>query len=96
MTTASNPWKRTLFFFFLVTKIDCAYISFSLFEILNCFSSMLFILCIPYILIERDGLRKDIEQLCIQQAGPSYLVVATKMHFQRYTIFFFWSTPVEY
>lgn len=32
---------------------------------------------------ERDGLRKDIEQLCIQQAGPSYLVVATKMHFQR-------------
>lgn len=33
---------------------------------------------------ERDELRKDIEQLCIQQAGPSYLVVATKMHFQRY------------
>ncbi|KAK4743302.1 hypothetical protein SAY87_001303 [Trapa incisa] len=32
---------------------------------------------------ERDELRKDIEQLCIQQAGPSYLVVATKMHFQR-------------
>ncbi|KAK9287549.1 hypothetical protein L1049_015970 [Liquidambar formosana] len=27
--------------------------------------------------------RKDIEQLCMQQAGPSYLVVATKMHFQR-------------
>ncbi|CAN6554765.1 unnamed protein product [Malus baccata var. baccata] len=32
---------------------------------------------------ERDELRKDIEQLCMQQAGPSYLVVATKMHFQR-------------
>ncbi|KAJ8769025.1 hypothetical protein K2173_024021 [Erythroxylum novogranatense] len=32
---------------------------------------------------ERDELRKDIEQLCIQQAGPSYLVVATRMHFQR-------------
>ena len=34
--------------------------------------------------VERDELRKDIEQLCIQQAGPSYLVVATRMHFQRY------------
>ncbi|KAK6916324.1 SANT/Myb domain [Dillenia turbinata] len=34
-------------------------------------------------LLERDELRKDIEQLCMQQAGPSYLVVATKMHFQR-------------
>ncbi|XP_056160841.1 uncharacterized protein LOC115690332 isoform X3 [Syzygium oleosum] len=32
---------------------------------------------------ERDELRKDIEQLCMQQAGPGYLVVATKMHFQR-------------
>ncbi|KAJ4963383.1 hypothetical protein NE237_023322 [Protea cynaroides] len=32
---------------------------------------------------ERDELRKDIEQLCLQQAGPSYLVVATRMHFQR-------------
>ncbi|OWM79160.1 hypothetical protein CDL15_Pgr003331 [Punica granatum] len=32
---------------------------------------------------ERDELRKDIEQLCMQQAGPSYLLVATKMHFQR-------------
>ncbi|KAL6211812.1 hypothetical protein ACLB2K_017035 [Fragaria x ananassa] len=32
---------------------------------------------------ERDELRKDIEQLCLQQAGPGYLVVATKMHFQR-------------
>ncbi|XP_022763521.1 mitotic spindle assembly checkpoint protein MAD1 isoform X2 [Durio zibethinus] len=32
---------------------------------------------------ERDELRKDIEQLCMQQAGPSYLVVATRMHFQR-------------
>ncbi|WCJ17988.1 myosin heavy chain-related [Euphorbia peplus] len=32
---------------------------------------------------ERDELHKDIEQLCMQQAGPSYLVVATKMHFQR-------------
>ncbi|XP_008795651.2 myosin-10 isoform X3 [Phoenix dactylifera] len=31
---------------------------------------------------ERDELRKDIEQLCIQQAGPSYLPVATRMHFQ--------------
>ncbi|KAF2320863.1 hypothetical protein GH714_031401 [Hevea brasiliensis] len=33
--------------------------------------------------VERDELHKDIEQLCTQQAGPSYLVVATKMHFQR-------------
>ncbi|XP_057991054.1 uncharacterized protein LOC110648455 isoform X2 [Hevea brasiliensis] len=32
---------------------------------------------------ERDELHKDIEQLCTQQAGPSYLAVATKMHFQR-------------
>lgn len=32
---------------------------------------------------ERDDLRKDIEQLCLQQAGPSYLAVATRMHFQR-------------
>ncbi|KAL9276041.1 hypothetical protein AKJ16_DCAP10621 [Drosera capensis] len=32
---------------------------------------------------ERDELRKDIEQLCIQQAGPSYLLYATRMHFQR-------------
>ncbi|CAJ1924721.1 unnamed protein product [Sphenostylis stenocarpa] len=32
---------------------------------------------------ERDELHKDIEQLCMQQAGPSYLAVATRMHFQR-------------
>ncbi|RZC31675.1 TATA element modulatory factor isoform X1 [Glycine soja] len=32
---------------------------------------------------ERDELRKDIEQLCMQQAGPGYLAVATRMHFQR-------------
>lgn len=32
---------------------------------------------------ERDGLRKDIEQLCLQQAGPAYLAAATRMHFQR-------------
>ncbi|WOK92363.1 myosin-10 [Canna indica] len=32
---------------------------------------------------ERDELRKDIEQLCMQQAGSSYLAVATRMHFQR-------------
>ncbi|KAL8160924.1 hypothetical protein V2J09_012413 [Rumex salicifolius] len=32
---------------------------------------------------ERDQLRKDIEQLCTQQAGPSYLLLATRMHFQR-------------
>ncbi|XP_052188136.1 putative WEB family protein At1g65010, chloroplastic isoform X2 [Diospyros lotus] len=32
---------------------------------------------------ERDELRKDIEQLCMQQAGTSYLAVATRMHFQR-------------
>lgn len=38
--------------------------------------------------IERDELRKDIEQLCMQQAGPSYLAVATRMHFQRYNLFF--------
>ncbi|GMP47242.1 hypothetical protein CsSME_00015095 [Camellia sinensis var. sinensis] len=33
----------------------------------------------------RDELRKDIEQLCMQQAGPGYLAVATRMHFQRYS-----------
>lgn len=33
---------------------------------------------------ERDDLRKDIEQLCLQQAGPSYLSAATRMHFQRF------------
>ncbi|KAI5423551.1 hypothetical protein KIW84_046483 [Lathyrus oleraceus] len=32
---------------------------------------------------ERDELRKDIEQLCMQQAGPAYLAIATRMHFQR-------------
>ncbi|KAL0384308.1 UNVERIFIED_CONTAM: Telomere repeat-binding factor 1 [Sesamum radiatum] len=32
---------------------------------------------------ERDELHKDIEQLCMQQAGPAYLGVATRMHFQR-------------
>ncbi|CAL5387353.1 unnamed protein product [Camellia sinensis] len=32
---------------------------------------------------QHDELRKDIEQLCMQQAGPGYLDVATRMHFQR-------------
>ncbi|KZV36927.1 myosin-10 [Dorcoceras hygrometricum] len=32
---------------------------------------------------ERDELHKDVEQLCMQQAGPSYLGVVTRMHFQR-------------
>ncbi|OVA05881.1 hypothetical protein BVC80_1701g14 [Macleaya cordata] len=32
---------------------------------------------------ERDELHKDIEQLCMQQAGPSYLAIATQLHFQR-------------
>ncbi|KAK7253193.1 hypothetical protein RIF29_37713 [Crotalaria pallida] len=32
---------------------------------------------------ERDSLRKDIEQLCMQQAGPGYLAVVTRMHSQR-------------
>ncbi|CAM8912976.1 unnamed protein product [Rhodiola kirilowii] len=32
---------------------------------------------------ERSELHKDIEQLCMQQAGPGYLAVATRMHFQR-------------
>ncbi|KAM7265129.1 hypothetical protein ACFE04_002812 [Oxalis oulophora] len=32
---------------------------------------------------ERNELRKDIEQLCMQQAGPTYLAAATRMHFQR-------------
>lgn len=32
---------------------------------------------------ERGELRKDIEQLCMQQSGPGYLSVATRMHFQR-------------
>lgn len=33
---------------------------------------------------ERDELHKDVEQLCMQQAGPSYLGVATRMHFQSW------------
>jgi len=36
-----------------------------------------------FMIVERDELRKDIEQLCMQQAGPAYLSVATRMHFQR-------------
>jgi hypothetical protein len=39
--------------------------------------------------LERDELRKDIEQLCMQQAGPGYLAVATRMHFQRYLFILF-------
>ncbi|KAK3011923.1 hypothetical protein RJ639_010501 [Escallonia herrerae] len=34
---------------------------------------------------EHGELHKDIEQLCMQHAGPSYLSVATRMHFQRTT-----------
>ncbi|KAL1193983.1 hypothetical protein V5N11_009654 [Cardamine amara subsp. amara] len=33
--------------------------------------------------LERNELQKDIEQLCMQQGGPSILGVATRMHFQR-------------
>lgn len=40
--------------------------------------------------VERDELRKDIEQLCMQQAGPSYLGIATRMHFQRFVLFLLW------
>ncbi|XP_021318537.1 uncharacterized protein LOC8073427 isoform X5 [Sorghum bicolor] len=32
---------------------------------------------------KRDALRKDIEQLCMQQAGPGYVSVATRMLTQR-------------
>ncbi|CAA6653559.1 unnamed protein product [Spirodela intermedia] len=32
---------------------------------------------------ERDDLQKDVERMCLQQAGPSYLSAATRMHFQR-------------
>ncbi|KAI3851740.1 hypothetical protein MKX03_005414 [Papaver bracteatum] len=32
---------------------------------------------------ERDALQKDIEQLCRQQAGPGFLAIATRLHFQR-------------
>ncbi|KAL6885847.1 hypothetical protein ACP4OV_010108 [Aristida adscensionis] len=32
---------------------------------------------------ERDELRKDIEQLCMQQSGPGYVSVATRMLSQR-------------
>ncbi|RAL39633.1 hypothetical protein DM860_003166 [Cuscuta australis] len=32
---------------------------------------------------ERDDLHKDIEQLCLQQGGPGYLGVATRMHLHR-------------
>lgn len=34
--------------------------------------------------VERDELRKDIEQLCMQNSGPAYVAVATRMHSQRY------------
>lgn len=32
---------------------------------------------------ESEELRKDIEQLCMQNSGPGYVAVATRMHFQR-------------
>ncbi|XP_026393397.1 cingulin-like isoform X1 [Papaver somniferum] len=32
---------------------------------------------------ERDALHKDIEQLCMQQSGPGFLAIATRLHFQR-------------
>ncbi|GJR28614.1 hypothetical protein Tco_1104846 [Tanacetum coccineum] len=35
---------------------------------------------------ERDELRNDIEQMCMQHAGPSYAAVASGMHFQSYKI----------
>ncbi|CAN0910258.1 hypothetical protein LINGRAHAP2_LOCUS26196 [Linum grandiflorum] len=35
------------------------------------------------LLRERNELQKDIEQLCMQQAGPGLLTVATRLHFQR-------------
>lgn len=39
--------------------------------------------------LERDELHKDIEQLCMQQAGPSYIGVPTRpLH--RYNYFLFW------
>jgi hypothetical protein len=38
---------------------------------------------IDTLLAERDELRKDIEQLCMQQAGPGYVSVATRMLSQR-------------
>jgi hypothetical protein len=41
-----------------------------------------------YCLVERDELHKDIEQLCMHQAGPGYLAAATRMHFQRYIYLF--------
>jgi hypothetical protein len=44
---------------------------------------------LEYMILERDELRKDIEQLCMQQAGPGYLAVATRMHFQRYLFILF-------
>ncbi|VAH92294.1 unnamed protein product [Triticum turgidum subsp. durum] len=43
------------------------------------------ILQIDDLLNERDELRKDIEQLCMQQAGPGYVSVATRMLSQRTT-----------
>ncbi|KAK3035708.1 hypothetical protein RJ639_033410 [Escallonia herrerae] len=39
--------------------------------------------CFLFCFVERGELHKDIEQLCMQHAGPSYLSVATRMHFQR-------------
>ncbi|PWZ53530.1 hypothetical protein Zm00014a_014145 [Zea mays] len=38
---------------------------------------------IDTLFVERDELRKDIEQLCMQQAGPGYVSVATRMLTQR-------------
>ncbi|KAJ9551988.1 hypothetical protein OSB04_016033 [Centaurea solstitialis] len=32
---------------------------------------------------ERNELRNDVEQMCMQHAGPSYAAVASRMHFQR-------------
>jgi hypothetical protein len=32
---------------------------------------------------ECEALQKDIEQMCMQNSGPSYIAVATRMHFER-------------
>ncbi|XP_011628041.1 polyamine-modulated factor 1-binding protein 1 isoform X1 [Amborella trichopoda] len=40
-------------------------------------------LCVEQLERERDELRKDIEQLCMQQSGPGYLGVVGRIYLQR-------------
>lgn len=74
-------------FFFLCfryfrTSFTLSQIKYKLIWISTCYK---FLSC-DFCFVERNELRSDIEQMCMQHAGPSYAAVATRMHFQRYII----------